>query len=145
MDQQPAAKQPRNPVKGRGYLLYGFAAGFGAVLAALALIQIKMAALLIPLIAYIVCVIFNILTQKTICANANVSQAFKLSTISAGVVASVYFAANNIHFLGNPIRSLIPNSDAATQQRVIMAFYLFWAGLYSQILSGGFMQTCAAA
>lgn len=127
---------------GRGYILYGFAAGFGALIATLGILQLRLPLVLIPLIAYVLAAILNILTQKTICSNVNVGQAFKLSTLSAVLVVVIYMAANSVGFLGQPIRAMLPNADPATQKRFILGFYLFWAGLYSQILSGGFMQVC---
>lgn len=127
---------------GRGYILYGFAVGFGAITATLGILQLWMPLVIIPLIAYILASVLNILAQKTICSNVNVGQAFKLGTVSAASIVLVYLAANNIHILGQPIRTLLPNADPGTQRRFILAFYLFWAGLYSQILSGGFMQVC---
>lgn len=131
------------PVKGRGYVLYGFAIGFGALLAVLAIVQVRFPLLAIPLIAYILAVLLNLLTQKTVCKKTNVSQAFVLSAISAVLALLIYLAATYIRAVGSPIRSLMPNSDALTQQRFIQGFYLFWAGLYGQIVSGGFMQTCS--
>jgi hypothetical protein len=131
------------PVKGRGYVLYGFAIGFGALLAVLGILQIRFSIVFIPLIAYVLAVLLNLLTQKTVCKKTNASQAFSLSAISAVIAFIVYLAATYINFLGSPIRSLIPNSDALTQRKFIQGFYLFWAGLYGQIVSGGFMQMCS--
>jgi hypothetical protein len=129
-------------VTGRGYILYGFAICFGALLATAGILQINFSLLVIPILAYVLAIILNILTQKTVCKKANASQAFKLSAISAVIAFIVYVAAAYIHALGLPIRSLLPNSDPITQRKIIMGFYLFWAGVYGQIIAGGFIQGC---
>ena len=130
-------------VSGRGYILYGFAIGFGAILATLGIIQIGFPIISVPVIAYVMAVLLNLLTQKTVCKKTNASQAFSLSAISAVIAFIVYLAATYIPVIGSPIRSLMPNSDALMQRKFIQGFYLFWAGLYGQIVSGGFMQMCS--
>lgn len=129
-------------VTGRGYILYGFSICFGALLATAGILQIRFPLLFVPLIAYVLAVILNLLTQKTVCKKANASQAFTLSAISAVLAFFVYLAAAYVPILGSPIRSLLPNSDPTTQRKIIMGFYLFWAGVYGQIIAGGFMQSC---
>jgi hypothetical protein len=128
--------------KGRSFILYGFAIGFGIIMATAAILISKFALLAIPIIAYSIAVILNVLSQKSICHKANVSQAFSLALIQAIVVFIMYLASNYVSFMGSPIAALFPNSGIMMQKQLTLGFYAFWAGLYAQIISGGFLQAC---
>ncbi len=128
--------------KGRSFILYGFAIGFGILMATTAILTTKFALLIIPIIAYILAVILNVLSQKSICSKANVSQAFGLAVIQVVIVAIMYLASNYLSFMGKPIVALFPNSGISMQKQLTIGFYAFWSGLYAQIISGGFLQTC---
>ncbi len=130
--------------KGRSAVLYGFAIGFGIIIATAAILISKLSLLFLPLIAYVIAVILNTLSQKSICFNgkANVSQSFNLAIIPVVIVFITYLATNYISFLSKPITALFPNSNVLTQQQLTTGFYMFWAGVYSQIISGGFLQVC---
>jgi hypothetical protein len=128
--------------KGRSFILYGFAIGFGILMATAAILTTKLALLIIPIIAYILAVILNVLSQKSICSKANVSQAFGLAVIQVVIVAIMYLASSYLSFMGKPISALFPNSGAIMQKQLTVGFYTFWAGLYAQIISGGFLQAC---
>jgi hypothetical protein len=131
-------------LKGRSSILYGFAIGFGIIMATAAILISKLSLLFLPLIAYVIAVILNALSQKSICLNGrtNISQSFNVALIPVIAVFFTYLAANYIQFLGKPITALFPNSNIETQKQLILGFYVFWAGVYSQIISGGFLQVC---
>lgn len=128
---------------GRSTLLYAFAIGLGIILATTGILTTRLEFIIIPIIAYIAATILNILSQNTICSKANTSQAFTLGLIAMGISALTYLLAANIGLLGKPITALFPNMDPLTQRRFIIGFYLFWAGVYSQIFSSGFVQACS--
>jgi len=130
-------------LKGRSAILYGFAAGFGIIMATAAILISKLSFIILPILAYIIAVILNILSQKSICHKANVSQSFNLAIIQVAVIMVIFIAANYLSFMGTPIIALFPNSNPALQKQLIVGFYTFWAGLYAQIISGGFLQACA--
>ncbi len=141
MSATPAASSPAGQ-KGRSSVLYAFAIGLGILIGTTGILVTRFQIILIPIIAYVAGTFLNILTQNSICKKSNTGQAFALGGISAGAALITYLLAANIGLLGSPIRALFPTMDVFTQKRFIIGFYLFWAGLYSQILSSGFVQAC---
>ena len=127
---------------GRSSVLYAFAIGLGIIIGTTGILVTSFQIIIIPIIAYITATILNLLTQNTICTKSNKGQAFTLGSIAAVVSVITYLLAANVSLLGSPIRALFPNMDVFTQKRFIIGFYLFWAGLYSQILTSGFVQAC---
>jgi hypothetical protein len=127
---------------GRSSVLYAFAIGLGIIIGTTGILVTQFQIIIIPIIAYISATGLNLLTQNAICTKSNTGQAFTLGSIAAVVSVITYLLASNVGLLGSPIRALFPNMDVFTQKRFIIGFYLFWAGLYSQIFTSGFVQAC---
>ena len=127
---------------GRSTLLYAFAIGFGVILAATGILTTRFQFIIIPIIAYVGSTILNIISQTTICSKSNIGQAFTLGLIGLAISFITYLLAANVELLASPITALLPNMDPFNRQRFIIGFYLFWAGLYSQIVTSGFVQGC---
>lgn len=144
MQGAPVTNPPTKTVSqsGRSTLLYAFAIGLGIILATTGILTTSFQIILIPIISYIAATILNILSQNTICAKSNTSQAFTLGLIAMAISTITYLLAANVGLLAKPITALFPNMDPLTQRRFIIGFYLFWAGVYSQIVSSGFVQAC---
>jgi hypothetical protein len=127
---------------GRSSLLYAFAIGLGLILATTGILTSKLQLIVIPIIAYIAATTLNLIAQNSVCSKSNMSQAFSLGLVSMVISVLTYLLVANIGIFGKPITALLPNMDPFTQKRFIIGFYLFWAGVYSQIFSSGFVQAC---
>jgi hypothetical protein len=47
-------------------------------------------------------------------------------------------------FLESPITTVLPETLTPIYKKALsQGFYVFWAGLYGQLLASGFVQTCA--
>jgi uncharacterized membrane protein len=127
---------------GRSFLLYAFAIGLGLILATIGMLTSSLQLIIIPISAYVAGTILNLIAQNGVCSKSNMSQAFSLGLISMAISTVTYFLVANIGLFARPITALFPNMDPFTQKRFIIGFYLFWAGVYSQIFSSGFVQAC---
>ena len=127
---------------GSSSLLYAFAIGLGLILATIGMLTSSLQLIIIPISAYVGATILNLIAQNSICSKSNMSQAFTLGLVSMAISTLTYLLAANIGLFARPITALFPNMDPFTQKRFIIGFYLFWAGVYSQIFSSGFVQAC---
>ena len=127
---------------GRSTVLYAFAIGLGIILATTGILTSRFQLLIIPIISYIAATILNIVSQNSVCQKSNTGQAFTLGLVSMGISTFTYLLASNVGLLARPITAMLPNMDPFTQKRFIIGFYLFWAGVYSQIFTSGFVSAC---
>jgi hypothetical protein len=131
--------------KGRSMILYGLAIALGVSLAIAGFLVSDYKFVVLPLLALGVGTIFNILTQLSICNSVKISQSLTLGNIALVITFITLALQKYVGFLSSPIRSLFPNQPVEFIDQFSIGFYLFWAGVYSQIAAGGFLQTCPSS
>jgi hypothetical protein len=96
----------------------------------------------LPLIAFVFSLGINSAINYSICKKLNISQ---ISYSSLFVVLSVllFLGISNIGFLQSPILSAVPQYLRGNYGYIfILAFYMFWAGMFGESLASGFAQGC---
>jgi hypothetical protein len=99
--------------------------------------------LVLPTLGYCVALGLNAVTQYVSCNGAiNISQ---LSLGSIPIVLSIYFflLLSLFGFVRAPIQSALSmNLRLKYGTTFAIAFYMFWAGMFGEAISGGFAQGC---
>ena len=129
----------------RGLLLYGVAFAV-AVLVGIASYFIvgTYGLLLIPIIAYIVNASGNLFISYVVCKRMQFARPFAVGGIAAAIAAVTLLLVKYVRFLGYPIRALMPMAMPDIQNTATGVFYMFWMTLYSQLITGGMVQSCVA-
>lgn len=123
-------------------ILYGLAIALGVCLAVAGFLVSDYKFVVLPLIALAIGLIFNILTQLSICNSVKISQSITLANIALVLTFVTLALQKYVSVVSSPIRSLFPTQSDEFIDQFSIAFYLFWVGIYSQIAAGGFLQTC---
>jgi hypothetical protein len=131
--------------KGRRMIIYGLAIALGVCLAVAGFLVSDYKFVALPLIALAIGVVFNILTQLSICNSVKISQSITLANIALVLTFITLALQKYVSILTSPIRSLFPNQSDEFIDQFSIGFYLFWTGVYSQIAAGGFLQTCPSS
>lgn len=98
--------------------------------------------LILPLLSLGFAIGVNSTINYILCKKVNISQ---ISFSSIFVLLSVLFfiGISGIGFLQTPILSAVPQY---LQQRygylLVLAFYMFWAGMFGEAIASGFAQGC---
>jgi hypothetical protein len=99
--------------------------------------------LVLPTLGYCVALGLNSVTQYVSCnGSVNINQ---ISLGSIPVVISIYtfLLLTLLAFVRAPIQSaLSPNLRLKYGTTFSIAFYMFWAGMFGEAVSGGFAQGC---
>ena len=77
-----------------------------------------------------------------VCKKVNISQ---IAYSSIFVVCSVilFLGLSNIGFLQSPILSAVPQYLHSNYGYIfVLAFYMFWAGMFGEAIASGFAQSC---
>lgn len=137
-------QEEQRPVsrKGRNAILYGLALALGMCLAVAGFVVTGYKFIILPILGFGLAIGFNILTQYSICNSVKISQTITLANFALVGSLLALILQRYVGVLSSPIRSLFPRQSDEFIDQFSAAFYLFWAGAYSQIAAGGFLQTC---
>jgi hypothetical protein len=98
---------------------------------------------LLPVVSYIVTIIFNIFLQLIRCGKVNASQVLINGVPSVGLVALLGLLSNYISFLRYPVEGILPVSLSDNMKKgIAVSFYIFWGAVYGQALGGSLSQSC---
>jgi hypothetical protein len=99
--------------------------------------------LLLTAVSYGVSVFLNMIIQYLACSKINAVQLMSASGIPAGVTAAVIVALALFPIFVTPVVGVLPEALSPLYKKAIgQGFYMFWAGLYGQLLASGFVQVC---
>lgn len=94
-------------------------------------------------VSYAVGLLLNTLIQYLSCSKLNGVQLASTSAIPAGLTALVTLIVAVWPVFDNPVLSVLPETLTPIYKKAIsQGFYIFWAGLYGQLLASGFLQVC---
>jgi hypothetical protein len=66
-----------------------------------------------------------------------------LSSLSVLLFVVFFLLLSNIGFLQSPILSAVPqNLHFKYGYLLVLAFYMFWAGMFGEAIASGFAQGC---
>lgn len=94
-------------------------------------------------ISFAIGLMLNMLIQYLACSNLNIVQIASASGIPAGITATVVLLLVLFPVFETPVLSVLPETLTPLYKKAIsQGFYIFWAGLYGQLISAGFTQIC---
>ncbi len=97
----------------------------------------------IPTFTYIVGIIINTVLQNNACGKIDIVRVATSNLFNFVVPLVTIGLVNFIPFLKSPIESIFPFSfDFTLKSQLAVAFWLFWAILYSQVFASGFISIC---
>lgn len=100
---------------------------------------------ILPAVSFGISMLLNTLIQYLSCAKLNAIQILLNSILSPLLVASTILLLWALPSIENPVYDILPISMSPLYQKAIgQGFYVFWAGLYAQVISAGFAQVCGA-
>ena len=95
-------------------------------------------------VSFVVAFLLNTITQYLSCGKLNAIQLASTSAMPAGITGAVLLLLFFMPFLESPITTVLPETLTPIYKKALsQGFYVFWAGLYGQLLASGFVQTCA--
>ena len=98
--------------------------------------------LMLPLLSFGFAIGVNSVINYILCKKVNISQ-ISFSSIFVLLSVLVFIGISGIGFLQSPILSAVPQY---LQQRygylLVLAFYMFWAGMFGEAIASGFAQGC---
>ena len=101
---------------------------------------------ILPAISYVWGLGLNALSQYIRCQTVSIQQVALVSTVGPGFVLFFSALAYFLPFVRGPVEAVIPASaDADMKYALGFAFYLLWAGIYSQNVGSGMVQSCPKA
>lgn len=100
--------------------------------------------MVIPSVSFVLGLFFNSLLQYMGCSSLNFSQ-IALNSLFSPAFASFFIAlCGFVPDVESPIRAVLPLTLTPVYQKAIsQGFYVFWSGLYGQVLASGFVQVCS--
>lgn len=94
-------------------------------------------------VSYIVGLFLNAIIQYLACAKLNAIQLGSASAIPAGITTGVLLLLWFFPIVESPVLSALPETLTPIYKKAIsQGFYVFWGGLYGQLLASGFVQAC---
>jgi hypothetical protein len=98
---------------------------------------------LLPIISYFWGFGLNALSQYIRCQTVAPGQVALVSVLGPIFVILFSALAWALPFIRSPVESVIPvSADADMKYSLGFAFYLLWAGIYSQNIGSGMVQSC---
>lgn len=98
--------------------------------------------IILPILGYGIALALNTLNQYISCKTIQIQQ---LALTSTFIPIAIYvgLCLTLISVIRKPIEMAVPTSYKAQYGGILaIAFYMFWAGMFGEGLSGGFSQTC---
>jgi hypothetical protein len=100
--------------------------------------------MVIPSVSFALGFFFNALLQYMGCSSLNFSQIALNSLFSPALASFFLVLCGFVPDVESPIRSVLPLTLTPVYQKAIsQGFYVFWSGLYGQVLASGFVQVCS--
>ena len=99
--------------------------------------------MVVPGVSFAIGVLMNSLIQYLACSKLNGPQIAMNSLFGPGFTAGALFLLWLLPILENPVVSILPETLTPLYKKAISeGFYVFWAGLYAQVIASGFLQVC---
>jgi hypothetical protein len=100
--------------------------------------------MVIPSVSFALGFFFNALLQYMGCSSLNFSQIALNSLFSPAFASFFLVLCGFVPDVESPIRAVLPLTLTPVYQKAIsQGFYVFWSGLYGQVLASGFVQVCS--
>jgi hypothetical protein len=97
----------------------------------------------IPWVSFVIGLLLNALIQYLACSKLNGSQIALDSLFGPALTGLVLFLLWLIPALESPVLTVLPLTLSTTYKKAISGgFYIFWAGIYAQVIASGFVQVC---
>ena len=97
----------------------------------------------IPFVSFVIGLLLNALIQYLACSKLNGSQIALDSLFGPALTALVLFLLWLIPALESPVLTVLPITLGTIYKKAISGgFYIFWAGIYAQVIASGFVQVC---
>jgi phosphate/sulfate permease len=127
---------------GLGMCLFAITIFFGWLSISYNLNQNFLKWVLLPTLGYIIAIGFNSLIQGVSCKNV---EFYQIAVGSLPVLTFIYFflLLTLLGFVRAPIQSAVPLRYRQIYGGILsIGFYMFWAGMFGEAVSGGFAQIC---
>lgn len=99
----------------------------------------------LPVLAFASSLGLSVLTQYLSCGKINFPQVSLASSLSPAITFGISLLTYFISPLRWPIEAILPAlTETDMKNALSYAFFLFWAGIYSQTIAGGLVQGCGA-
>jgi hypothetical protein len=99
--------------------------------------------MILPAISFGIGTLLNTLIQYLGCGKLNFVQIVLNSLLGPFLVSATILLLWALPFLETPVYDILPVSLSPLYQKAIsQGFYIFWAGLYTQVIAAGFAQVC---
>lgn len=100
----------------------------------------------LSILSFFVGFLLNTITQYLSCGKLNAEQLATTSAISSGITAAVVLLLSFLPVIESPVLTVLPETLTPIYKKALsQGFYIFWAGLYGQLVASGFVQTCVKA
>jgi hypothetical protein len=97
----------------------------------------------IPLVSFVIGLLLNALIQYLACSKLNGSQIALDSLFGPALTSFTLFLLWLIPALESPVLTVLPITLNTTYKKAVSGgFYVFWAGIYAQVIASGFVQVC---
>jgi hypothetical protein len=97
----------------------------------------------IPFVSFVIGLLLNALIQYLACSKLNGSQIALDSLFGPALTSLVLFLLWLIPALESPVLTVLPLTLGTIYKKAISGgFYIFWAGIYAQVIASGFVQVC---
>ena len=98
--------------------------------------------IILIVVSYILAFSLNATVQLIVCKQIYPVSLAK-NSLWLPVFVAFFLGLSYIGFLSWAIEGCLPSEmDSFTKQGISHAFYIFWGGMYGQLLSSGFAQSC---
>ena len=144
MDPQPRTKTSMTMLS-RGFLLYGVAFAVAVLVAVASYALVGMYGwLIIPIIAAVLNAGGNLFVSYIVCTKTQFAKPLSLGGLGLAVCAITLLLVRYVGFLGRPLQALMPMLGPDALHNATEVFYVFWMMLYTQLITGGMVQSCGA-
>jgi hypothetical protein len=116
--------------------------GWAAVQYGLSETMLKWA--LLPTLGYAIGIGLNLLVQQVSCGKVNYKQ-IAVGTTAIPLAILLFLLLSSAGIVRAPVVDAVPLAYKLQYgASFAVAFYMFWAGMFGEAISGGFAQSCAA-
>jgi hypothetical protein len=102
--------------------------------------------LILPLFSYLLSLGINTLHQYISCGTISFPSLALASSLTPVFILIVSLLSYFVPFIRSLVETALPATADSNMKRAFgFAFYIFWAGIYSQTISSGLIQSCPGA
>jgi hypothetical protein len=99
--------------------------------------------MVVPGVSFAIGLLMNSLIQYLACSKLNGAQIAMNSLFGPGFSMAALVLLWLLPVLESPVISILPETLTPLYKKAISeGFYVFWAGLYAQVIASGFLQVC---